>query len=151
MTPFLATTTERGSALLLRVREAKDKESFAAVFRHMNEHYAAEFAGGPAYTPADRYVFLCAVAEKTPNHPRARAASYDGAGTTAMIAGAYEEAVFAFEMAEAARKCPERKKRIEAIRELLLARAGGDRVRKVPEPERRPVRTKRAGRVRSRT
>lgn len=111
MTPFLSTVTERGVNRVERIRAVITPEQMRA--------FIADTIGSGLYSRADDYVFFCAVAERSRALPRGVAVSYDGAAHAALSAGAFAEALFALEQAEAAYPRPERRKEIAVLRERL--------------------------------
>jgi hypothetical protein len=90
-----------------------------ALIQELGGDLATALSGGPIFTPADEYVFAFALAIRIASAPRASAVSYDGAAQIACSAGAYHEALLAFERAEEARPCPERRKKIAELRRVL--------------------------------
>ena len=136
MTVFLSTATPRGIELVAKLRAAGTREKMKELMERMKADFVNELAGGPAYTPADRFAFFLAAAERTTELPRASAAAYDAAGQTAMMARAYPEALLAFESAEQLHPCPERQLRMKSLRQLL---SGSSRPLESAPPPRRPM------------
>lgn len=119
MTTFLSGVTPRGSERVRRVREAANAEEMRAIMQQMTVDFTAELAHGPIFTAADEYMFWLTIAARPELPARVSAASYDGAAQTALSARAFHEALVAFEQAEDARPCPERRKTIVLLRRAL--------------------------------
>lgn len=124
MSPFISTATPLGRELARRLFNATSKEDFSDLIAEMTAALRPGPDGHlPVCAPADEFIFHIALAQRGGPIPnRVRVCSYDAAGFAAMGARAYSEALFAFEHAQEIARCPERKKRIEDIRRLLVAR-----------------------------
>lgn len=124
MSSFISTATPLGRELARRLFNATRQEDFHDLIAEMTAALRPGPDGHlPDRAPADDFVFHIALAQRGGAIPnKLRVCSYDAAGFAAMGAHAYPEALFAFEHAQEIARCPARKKRIEDIRHLLVAR-----------------------------
>ena len=105
------TMTDRGRRLVRDLQAARFPMEVRAITEEIGRLVVSSITDGAAGLSAgDRFALDILVARRIPATAEWRAALYDGAGTTAMIAGAYREALAAYQEAE--KLSPEKTRRV---------------------------------------